>query len=199
VLQSYLSNVNAQTTLDRALSRIDLRERSFEDHHIAAVIPHLERSLKLFVDRARLPTLLSELHAQADTLPRIEPRIIVIGSEDDLSEARVQARQVCQNLAVPSLMRQKVVTLVSELARNIVLYAQRGQLELAPHLQPQKRIIVRATDNGPGIANLQQILAGQYVSKTGMGMGLRGCKRLANRFDIDTDNTGTRIEAEIQV
>lgn len=199
VLQSYLSTVNAQVALDRALSRIDLNGNSFLDHHVAAVIPHLERSLKLFVDRTRLPTLLSELRNQSDVQPRVEPRIIHISNEDDLSEARVQARQVCQDLGTPSLMRQKVVTLVSELARNIILYAQRGRLELAPHLQPRKRIVVRATDQGPGISNLEEILAGNYRSRTGLGMGLRGCKRLADRFDIDSDRTGTRIEAEIQV
>jgi serine/threonine-protein kinase RsbT len=111
----------------------------------------------------------------------------------------VQARQICQDLAVTPLMRQKVVTLVSELARNIVLYAQHGQVELAPFLEPKKRILVRATDEGPGISNLEEILAGNYKSRTGMGMGLRGCKRLSDRFDIETGSWGTRIEAEIQV
>jgi serine/threonine-protein kinase RsbT len=131
--------------------------------------------------------------------PRLEPSRIEITSEADLSFARVQARQLCQELGAPSLMRQRVVTLVSELARNIVLYAQKGTLELAPHFEPKKKIIVTATDDGPGINNLEQIFAGEYKSKTGMGMGLRGCKRLSDRFDIETGDWGTRIEAEIQV
>lgn len=199
VLQRYLSKVNAQVALDRALGRIDLDASTFQDQHIATLVPHLERTLNLFVERARLPHLMSELRSQGPTERSITPRVIVIANEADLSEARVQARQMCQDLGTPSLMRQKVVTLVSELARNIVLYAQRGRVELAPYFEPRKRIVVRASDEGPGIPNLQAILSGEYKSKTGMGMGLRGCKRLADRFEIDTDHSGTRIEAEIQI
>jgi serine/threonine-protein kinase RsbT len=199
VLQRYLSKVNAQVALDRALKRMDLDEDTLLEHHVSSLIPHLEKTINLFVERVRLPHLMSELRVHGQTQPRVEPRIIVITSEADLTEARVQARQMCQDLGTPSLMRQKVVTLVSELARNIVLYAQRGRVELVPFLEPRKRIMVRASDEGPGIGNLEQILSGQYQSKTGMGMGLRGCKRLADRFEIDTNGTGTRVEAEIQV
>ena len=199
VLTRYLSKVNAQVALDRALSRVDLTTDSFSEQHVASVVGALERTLNLFVEPSRRAQLLAELRKHGDARPRVESSIIDIASEADLSHARVQARQMCQDLGVPSLMRQRVVTLVSELARNIVLYAREGRLELAPHLEPTKRIIVRATDGGPGISNLQQIMAGEYKSKTGMGMGLRGCKRLSNRFDIETGTWGTRIEAEIQV
>jgi serine/threonine-protein kinase RsbT len=199
VLTRYLSRVNAQLALDRALGRVDLTADGVLDHHVASVIPQLERTLNLFVERGRIPQLINELRQQNDVRLHVEPSYIDIANEADLSHARVQARQMCQDLGVPSLMRQKVVTLVSELARNIVLYAQQGRVELSPFLEPRKRIVVRATDEGPGISNLQQILAGEYKSKTGMGMGLRGCKRLSDRFDIETGDWGTRIEAEIQV
>lgn len=199
VLMRYLSRVNAQLALDRALGRVDLDADAVLEHHVDSVIPQLERTLNLFVERARMPQLINELRQQNDVRLRVEPSTIAILSEADLSHARVQARQMCQDLGVPSLMRQKVVTLVSELARNIVLYAQQGRVELSPFLEPKKRIVVRATDEGPGISNLEQILAGEYKSKTGMGMGLRGCKRLADRFNIETGSWGTRIEAEIQV
>jgi len=199
VLQRYLSRVNAQVALERALRRIDLSTDTLAARHVESLIQQLERNLNLFVERARLPQLLGELRQHGEARPRVEPSIIDIASEADLSHARVQARQMCQNLGAPSLMRQKVVTLVSELARNIVLYAEQGRVELAPFLEPKKRIIVRASDEGPGISNLEQILAGEYKSKTGMGMGLRGCKRLSDRFDIETGEWGTRVEAEIQV
>ena len=198
ILNRYLSKVNATVALDRALSRVDLNASSLQDHHVSTLIPQLERTLNLFVERGRLPHLLGELQKHTDARPRVEASVIEIISEADLSYARTQARQMCQDLGLSSLARQKVVTLVSELARNIVLYAQAGTLVLTPHLEPRKRIVVRATDGGPGISNLDAILAGEYKSKTGMGMGLRGCKRLANRFEIETGKQGTRIEAEIQ-
>jgi serine/threonine-protein kinase RsbT len=162
------------------------------------LIPQLEKTLNLFVERGRMPQLIDELRRQTDARPRVEASVISISAEVDLSHARGQARQMCQDLGMPSLTRQKVVTLVSELARNILLYAGEGRLELSPSLEPNKRILVRASDKGPGIANLPEILSGEYKSKTGMGMGLRGCKRLADRFDIETGSWGTRIEAEIR-
>jgi serine/threonine-protein kinase RsbT len=196
VLSRFLSRVNAQLTLERALRRVDLTPESLADHHLASLLPQLERSLSLFVERARLPHLLAELGQQQSERKLVDRQITVV-NEADLSEARVQARQVCMDLGVASLITQKVATLVSELARNIVLYAGQGHIDIHPQLAPVRRILVRAHDTGPGIANLPQILAGEYKSKTGLGMGLRGCKRLANRFEIDTGPWGTRIEAEI--
>jgi serine/threonine-protein kinase RsbT len=198
VLSQYLSKVNTGLALDRALARADLTPASLDEQHISTVIPHLERSLNLFVERGRLPRLLGDLRAQAAP-PSVEACTVLLTCEADLSEARLVARKMCQDLGAPSLVQQKVITLVSELARNIVLYAERGHLDLAPQVEPHKLILVRARDEGPGIVNLDQILAGQYKSKTGLGMGLRGCKRMADRFAIETGNWGTRVEAEIRV
>jgi serine/threonine-protein kinase RsbT len=198
VLSRYLSRVNAQLALERAIRRLDLTPESLTEQHLGRLLPHLERSLNLFVERARLPRLLTELGQQQQQQPVID-RLVPVLTEADLSEARLQARQACIDIGAPTLTAQKVATLVSELARNIVLYAGQGQIEILPHLEPRKRIVIRASDSGPGIGNLAQILAGDYKSKTGLGMGLRGCKRLAQRFDIDTGDWGTRIEAEIHV
>src|SRR4051794_10854075 len=121
VLTRYLSTVNAQVALDRALGRVDLSAGQLTDHHVSTLIPQLERTLNLFVERARMPQLIDDLRRQNDVRPRVEASLITISNEADLSYARVQARQMCQDLGAPSLMRQKVVTLVSELARNIEL------------------------------------------------------------------------------
>jgi serine/threonine-protein kinase RsbT len=198
VLSRYLSRVNAKLTLERALRRIELTPENFDNSHIEILKPHLERSLALFVERARLPHLLAAL-GERQVPKGLSERGLQVANEMDLTEARIQARQVCQDIGAPKLTTQKVATLVSELARNIVLYAQPGRIEIAPHLEPRKRIVIRASDSGPGIANLEQILAGDYKSKTGLGMGLRGCKRLADKFVIDTGAWGTKIEAEVHV
>ena len=54
-------------------------------------------------------------------------------------------------------------------------------------------------DGGPGILNLEEIMAGRYKSKTGMGRGLMGVKRLAERFKINPGPPGTRIEVEVDL
>jgi serine/threonine-protein kinase RsbT len=199
VLSRYLSQVNAQVALERALRRLDLTPASLTPAHLDALVPHLQRGLGLFVEPRRLPRLLAELAAEAPGGAAPAERIIPIGVEADVSEARLQARQLCQEMGAAAMATQRVATLVSELARNIVLYAHKGRIEVHPRLEPRKQVLVRASDSGPGIANLEQILAGEYKSKTGLGMGIRGSKRLADRFEIESGSWGTRIEAEIHL
>jgi serine/threonine-protein kinase RsbT len=87
------------------------------------------------------------------------------------------------------------MTAVSELARNIVQYARSGQIVLSPRSSPPGIEIV-ARDAGPGIADLDAIMDGRYRSKLGMGLGLRGVKKLAERFDVHTaSGRGTTVSA----
>ena len=70
--------------------------------------------------------------------------------------------------------------------------------ELVAGLDPGPvRTIFSARDQGPGIANLADILAGRYRSRSGLGLGILGTKRLADRFAIDTKPTGTHVEVEV--
>jgi serine/threonine-protein kinase RsbT len=94
---------------------------------------------------------------------------------------------------------QKVATIVSELARNMVLYAGGGIVEIASTNGQPKRVVVTGTDQGPGIPNLSEVLSGRYKSRTGLGRGLLGTKRLSDRFDVSTGNDGTRVIAEVAV
>ena len=72
------------------------------------------------------------------------------------------------------------------MTRNIFRYAGSGAIRLDPIMSPRPGIHITATDNGPGIGNLEEIFSGRYQSKTGMGLGLRGCKRLMDEFEIQT-------------
>jgi serine/threonine-protein kinase RsbT len=58
-------------------------------------------------------------------------------------------------------------------------------------------LLIRATDAGGGIPNLEQIMAGRYRSRTGLGKGLLGSKRLSDRFEVRSSSNGTVIEAEL--
>ena len=61
------------------------------------------------------------------------------------------------------------------------------------------RFAVIATDTGPGIANLDEIMSGRYKSRTGMGRGILGVKRLADRFRINPGPPGCRVEVEVNL
>jgi serine/threonine-protein kinase RsbT len=126
-----------------------------------------------------------------------EPSSTPVATEDDIVIACNHARLVSEAAGASSFAMHKVMTIVSELGRNMVSYAGGGRIELTIVRAPTKRIVARAIDRGPGIGNLQEVLSGKYRSKTGLGKGLLGTKRLSDRFDISTGAAGTVVVAEI--
>ena len=88
----------------------------------------------------------------------------------------------------------KVATAVSELARNIFNYAGSGIVVLAPLEGHRVGMRILAEDQGPGIPNLDDILEGNYRSRTGMGLGILGSRKIMDSFDIQsTPGKGTRV------
>ncbi|KIG17241.1 Anti-sigma B factor RsbT [Enhygromyxa salina] len=119
--------------------------------------------------------------------------MVPIANESDLNHARMVARETCKLVAIRGYQAQKVVTTVSELARNIARYAQTGRVRFRVDTSDEM-IVVIAEDSGPGISNLDEILAGQYRSRTGLGRGLLGSRDLADVFDIQTSPAGTIVK-----
>jgi serine/threonine-protein kinase RsbT len=199
VLGKHLSAINAQNVLARALRETRVTGATMTLDDVRRLQPALERGLRLFLPLGTVADVLVELsRAFAPTEP---PRSqdITIRSENDISEARLAARAICEVLGARRIVVQKVATIVSELARNVFMYAGTGRIELVPAARPRPRLTVRAIDQGPGIPNLDEILAGRYKSKTGLGSGIVGTKRLVEKFDIQTSPSGTRVEVEIDL
>jgi signal transduction histidine kinase len=126
--------------------------------------------------------------------------------EDDVVLARQRARQVAGLLGFDAQDQTRVATAVSELARNAYEYAGGGRVQFALQQAPPGRsaewpaeghqsMVVRVSDSGPGIAEVQAVLDGVHVSRTGMGLGLIGARRLSDRFRIETTpGRGTMVE-----
>lgn len=109
--------------------------------------------------------------------------------------ARQRAREIAGLLGFDHQEQIRLATAASELARNAFRYATGGVVEFQVRdLSPQLFVIL-VTDSGPGIAKLNEILNGQYVSKTGLGKGIVGTSRLMDRFEITAPASGTRVEA----
>jgi serine/threonine-protein kinase RsbT len=118
--------------------------------------------------------------------------VVEIRGETDLNAARMFARESCHLVGIRGYSAQKVVTAVSELARNIARYAGEGRVRF--RINPDlSRIVVVAEDEGGGITDLELILAGKYRSRTGLGRGILGVKKLADHFDVKTGSDGTVI------
>lgn len=200
VLTAHVATINARSMLDRAMSRAGLRSAEFQMAHLGAILPALDHGLRLFVDAESYLTLrrrLDELSNNSGV--DVEAQRIPIKEEQDISRARNSARALSQLMGARSLVVQRVATIVSELARNIVSYTPGGEVELRPLTTGTRRLLVCATDIGSGIDDVELVLSGRYQSKTGMGLGLVGTRRLADRFDIQTGTQGTRIEAEVHI
>ncbi len=119
---------------------------------------------------------------------------IGINVEGDIVRARGAGRDMCRDLGLSEINQVKVATAISELARNIFHYAQTGKIALRRLSAPRVGIEIVATDNGPGIPDLKLVLSGSYKSKTGMGKGLLGARRLVDFFEVDSGpDRGTRV------
>ena len=114
--------------------------------------------------------------------------------EHDVVLARQRARQIAGLLGFDNQDQVRIATAVSEMARNVFNYAERGKAEFIVRQKPNVCVQVRISDSGPGIPHLDQILEGRYVSQTGMGMGIIGARRLMDDFQIESgQGRGTTV------
>jgi serine/threonine-protein kinase RsbT len=119
---------------------------------------------------------------------------IAIKLEGDIVRARGAGRDMCRDLGLSEINQVKVATAISELARNIFHYAKTGNIALKRLSAPRPGIEIIATDQGPGIPDVKLVLSGNYKSRTGMGKGLLGARRLVDFFEVDSaPERGTRV------
>jgi len=112
---------------------------------------------------------------------------VLIRHEHDTVAARQRSRQIARLLGFDNQDQTRIATAISEIARNAFRYAGGGKLEfIVEGTTPPQLLLMRITDRGPGIPNLDDILSGHYVSPTGMGLGILGARRLVDQFDIES-------------
>jgi serine/threonine-protein kinase RsbT len=123
--------------------------------------------------------------------------IVRVRSARDVVDACDLARQVARTLGFNHLDQTKVATAASELARNIVLYAGDGEVRVGVLEPPKRGVQIIAIDSGPGIPDVDRVMSSGYRSRTGMGMGLKGAKRLMDELTIDSRvGVGTTVVAK---
>ncbi len=121
---------------------------------------------------------------------------VPIENEADVVTVRQRAHRLAELLGFERQDQTRIATAVSELARNAFSYAGGGRAEfiLDPASAPQI-FYVKISDKGPGIADVQTILDGQYRSKSGMGLGILGARRLMDHFSIESrSGKGTAVQ-----
>lgn len=115
----------------------------------------------------------------------------------DIVSARQKGRDLAMELGFSFTEATLVATAISELARNMVLYAGGGEIRLGSAANGTERgIAVVAHDNGPGIPDVRRALLGGYSTSGGLGLGLSGVRRLMDEMDVLSDaGTGTTVTA----
>ena len=124
----------------------------------------------------------------------IEVRVPVT-SEGDLVAARLKGRAMAHELGLSPTEATLIATAISELARNIVHYAQSGEIVLRLVNNGVRRgITIEARDQGPGIADTRLAVQEGYSTSGGLGLGLPGVRRIMDQFDITSElGRGTTI------
>lgn len=123
---------------------------------------------------------------------------VKIINEWDIVAARQLGRKIFKEIGFGTVDQARITTAISELARNIFLYAGRGEICIEKVNESGKQgMIIVAKDKGPGIVDIRKVMQDGYTTSGGLGAGLPGVKRLMDSFDIESsiegDSKGTVI------
>jgi len=120
---------------------------------------------------------------------------VAIRTDADVVTARQEARTMGASLGFSSTDLTLLATAISEIARNITTYAGEGEVALRVITDAGRQgIEVVASDDGPGIADVELAMQDGYTTGNGLGLGLPGTRRLVDDFELETaPDTGTTI------
>lgn len=110
---------------------------------------------------------------------------VQIASDTDVVTARQLGREFAAEAGFGGGDQAVIAAAISEVARNILTYAQIGEVTLhSAHEGEREGIVVVARDNGPGIPDVALALQDGYTTSGGSGLGLPGSRRLMDEFTV---------------
>jgi len=170
----------------RALSSADRRrQRELDvDGHLLGCAPCARIKAKLFERREERTT---------DGVVRVP-----VARDADVVVARQKGREIAAAVGFSATDQTLIATAISEITRNIVKFAERGEVVISMvSAGPRRGVSVVARDVGPGIQNTEQAMQDGYTTYAGFGLGLPGTKRLMDRFDLHSvPGEGTTVTME---
>lgn len=120
-----------------------------------------------------------------------------IYTEWDIVAARQLGRNEAKKIGFGTVDQARITTGISELARNIYLYAGQGKIEIERlYKNGVFGILIIASDEGPGIADLRKVMSDGFTTSGGLGAGMPGVRRLMDEFNVVSElGVGTTITA----
>ena len=122
---------------------------------------------------------------------------IEVSDEQGIVAARKRGRDLARDLGFRAVDAAQLATAISELARNILLYASRGEISITvlDGDAEKEGIQVIARDEGPGIEDTELVMQDGYTTSDGLGLGLPGTRRIVDEFEISsTPGQGTLVK-----
>jgi serine/threonine-protein kinase RsbT len=139
-----------------------------------------------------MPHALKASHGQR---PLAMESRVSIRSAADIVVARQTGRKLAMKLGFVGAEVTVIASAISEIARNIVDYARRGEMGISGINEGAKKgMIITACDKGPGIPDLARAMQYGYSTGEREGAGLPGAKWLMDEFDITSQpGKGTTV------
>lgn len=110
---------------------------------------------------------------------------IPIASDSDVVSARQKGRSLAAECGFGSGDQTVIAAAISEIARNILMYAHRGEVTFALVQNGERDgLVVVARDQGPGIPDIGRAMQEGYSTSHGLGLGLPGARRLMDDFEV---------------
>ena len=122
--------------------------------------------------------------------------VVDVNNSDDIVTARQAGHELARQLGFSLTDVTMIATAISEIARNITSYAGRGEVRVGlQYRDGRQALVVRAEDDGPGIADVERALEDGYSTGRGLGLGLPGARRLMDRLIVESaPGKGTVVE-----
>lgn len=122
-----------------------------------------------------------------------------LASENDLVKARTETRNLAREMKMRLVAQTRIVTAVSEIARNALKYGGGGELTLSVFSEGRRRGLgVEVADSGPGIADLDQAMQDGYTTGGGLGLGMGGSRRLVDLFEVlPCEGSGVKVKMTV--
>jgi anti-sigma regulatory factor (Ser/Thr protein kinase)/CBS domain-containing protein len=114
-----------------------------------------------------------------------------------------ELKKLLKEKNIPKKIIRRASIASYEMEINVAIHSDGGRISF---LLDKEKIIIEAKDNGPGIANVEQVLepgfstANDWIRSLGFGagMGIPNTKRVSDEFDIESEvGRGTIVKSTI--
>lgn len=120
---------------------------------------------------------------------------VAVSRDADIVTARQLGRELAAKVGFVGSDLTLIATAISEVARNIISYADNGEILLgATSRDGREGLVVVAQDHGPGIPDIELAMRDGYSTGRSLGLGLPGARRLMDEFEIVSElGRGTTV------